>query len=805
MEHKEIQILKRALERERKARKQAESILESKSKELYDTSEHLKRANAKLEGLLEERSDDMDAAFFNIIDPYVVMDLEFNVLRANRSAKEFLALDHSKGNVNLSNFVHPDFAQYTAESMQALLDVGSLKNYRAKIVLSDGAEKYVQINASLIYDRKGSPMAAQGVIRDITQEKEIEELLSKHRKQLDIIVENSPLGIVLKAQGQIVKSNVAIQEMLGYSHEELKKISTEDITLEEELAETKRLMGEMETGRLDHYTINKTYVRKDGSQFMAKAAVTSVRDTNSPIHYEVFIVEDVTKSMKAEAQLKESENRLATLVKNLEMAVLLEDEDRKMALTNKKFCEMFGIQAPPEALIGIDCANAAEDTKTYFKEPEQFVTGIEKILKERKMVLSDELEMVDGRILERDYIPIMIDGTYKGHLWSYRDITLRKTYKRNLQIEKEKYSGIIANMNLGLIEIDNEDRIQLVNESFCQMSGFGRKELIGKNSKNILSMTNKAVIDEDSLKKIKQHGDSLEVEVLTKQGETRYWLVSAAPRFDQAQRKIGLIGINLDITEHKKLQLEKENLMAKLEASNQSLKEYAYVVSHDLKSPLRSIEALASWLKNDYSGTLDRAGKEYLDMIQDKIESMENLISGILAYSTANTSELNNTEVDLHEVVLEIVESIYIPEHVKVITSQKLPIVVADRTKMRQLFQNIISNAVVHIEKPKGKVELRFEEKTDFWEFCIKDNGIGIPKKYHEKIFEIFQSAGGSKKSTGIGLSIVKKIVDRYHGEVWIESEEGIGTEFYFTLEKNTIKKSENEDTTGQKNRKIGI
>lgn len=460
---------------------------------------------------------------------------------------------------------------------------------------------------------------------------------------------------------------------------------------------------------------------------------------------------------------------------------------------------MFGIPAKPEQMIGVDCANAADETKKYFKSPKQFVDRIAELLKRRETALSDELEMVDGRILERDFIPVVNDGIYKGHLWTYRDVTLRKTFKKNLQAEKDKYSGIIANMNLGLIEIDNDDRIQLVNQSFCQMSGFSQKELIGKNSRSILSMTQKSVIDEDSLRKIKNHGDSMEIEVLNKKGETRYWLVSTAPRYDHTQNKIGLIGINLDITDHKKLQLEKEKLLHKLESSNQSLKEYAYVVSHDLKSPLRSIQALTSWLSNDYSEILDGAGKDYLGLIQDKIESMENLISGILAYSTANTSELKNAEIDLQEVVNEIQNSIYIPKKVKVEIPERLPQIIADRTKMHQLFQNIISNAVMHIEKEVGKVEVLCWDRSGHWEFCIRDNGVGIPKKYHKKIFEIFQSASNDKKSTGIGLSIVKKIVDRYNGEVWVESEEGKGTDFYFTLEKLTAITHTHEDIASEK------
>ena len=790
--------MKRALERQKKARAQAERILEEKSKELYDTAEHLKRANEQLEVLLDEKSDEVDAAFLNIIDPYVVMDLDFNVIRSNKSAKEFLKLNVTK-NVNLSNYVHPDFAQYTAESLQSLLETGVLKNYRAKIVLPGGGQKHVQINASLIYDRKHIPIAAQGILRDITQEKEIEGLLKNQRKQLDIIVDNSPLGIVLMEQDQVIKCNKAILEMLGYGVEESMHIKMEDITVKEDVARSRLFMQLMENGKLDNFSLNKRYIKKNGDTIMAKTTVNAVRSQEGGICYQVAIIEDITKALQAELKLKESENRLATLIKNLEMAVLLEDENRKIALTNKKFCEMFGIPAKPEEMIGSDCANAAEETKGYFKNPNQFIARIAEILKNRETVLSDELEMVDGRVLERDYIPVVSDGKYKGHLWSYRDVTLTKNFRRNLQAEKDKYSGIIANMNLGLVEVDNNDLIQMVNQSFCKMSGFSQDELLGKCARDVLSVKDKSIILEKNAQRLDDKSDSYEVEVTNKLGESRHWLISGGPRYDEKGKVIGSIGIHLDITEHKRLQFEKEKLMGKLKQSNESLKEYAYVVSHDLKSPLRSIEALVSWLSNDYSDSLDDAGKEYLGLMQDKIESMENLISGILAYSTANTSELNNIEIDLNDVVGEITDSIYIPDNVEVIVPNRLPNIVADRTKMHQLFQNIISNAVVHIEKANGRVEVLFTEETDYWRFCIKDNGVGIPKKYHKKIFEIFQSASEQKKSTGIGLSIVKKIIDRYNGQVWVESEEGKGTDFYFTLEKQCLKSNCHEDSTSQK------
>lgn len=784
MDNKEVILLKKALDRQKKARQQAERILEQKSKELYDTSQHLKRANGKLENLLNEKSSELDGVFINIIDPYVVMDLEFNVINMNDSAKEFLGYDHTKEQLNLARLVHPEYIDYTTKSFKFLIDVGTLKNYRAKIILKDGVERFVQINSSLIYNKSGKPIAAQGIIRDISQETEIKQLLAEQKRQLDIIVENSPLGIVLTNQGKIIKANPTFTQLLGYTENELKQLSVKNISEDEYPNESGELIDKMNTGKLDNFQIIKKYIKKDGGTLLAKTNVSAVRNSADKVELQVAIVEDITKERQAEEKLKASQNRLAILISNLQTGVLLEDENRRIALTNQKFCDLFQIPVSPEEVKGADCSTSAEQNKTYFKNPEEFVSKIEKILKERKTVLSDELVMSDGRILERDYIPIFNNNEYRGHLWTYQDVTIRKNYKKNLEVQREKYSSIIANMNLGLLEVDNEDSIQMVNQSFCEMSGYAEGELLGQKARELLRVVNKEIFDEKDQNRQKGESDSYEIQVISKTGDLKHWLISRAPRYNDSGKVIGSIGIHLDITDHKLLALQKEKLLRELENSNKGLQEYAHIVSHDLKSPLRSISALATWLNEDYREVLDENGINNLQMMQEKIEGMDKLIDGILRYSSINSDTLEEESVDLNRVVHEIREIIFIPDNVNVVIMNTLPTLTADRTKMHQLLQNLIGNAVMHIKRKEGLVTISSNETNTHWQFSVMDNGIGIPKEYHEKIFKIFQSIGNEERSTGIGLSIVKKIVDLYEGKIWLDSDEGVGTTFHFTLKK---------------------
>lgn len=784
MDSKEVILLKKALDRQKKARQQAERILEQKSKELYDVTRHLKQTNSKLENLLSEKSSGLDTAFINIIDPYVVMDLAFNVINMNHSAREFLGYDHTKEPVNLANLVHPEYAEYTLKSIKFLIEVGTLKNYRAKIIIKNGSDRFVQINSSLIYDESGRPIAAQGIIRDISRETEIKHLLAEQKKQLDIIVENSPLGIVLTDQGKIIKANPTFTHLLEYSENELKQLMVKDISEPAYIDTSEALMNKINSGALDNFQTVKKYVKKGGDTILAKTNVSAVKNTEGKVEFQVAVIEDITKELEAEEKLKASQNRLTQLIANLQTGVLLEDEHGKIALTNQNFCDLFEISSAPEKLKGSDCSAAAEQNKIYFNNADDFVPRIEHILKERKTVLSDELTMKDGRIIERDYIPIFNNNEYKGHLWSYQDVTIRKNYKKNLEAQREKYSSIIANMNLGLLEVDNDDVIQMANQSFCELSGYSEKELLHKKAGDIINVLDKEIFIDKNKKRLHGESDSYEVKVLDKTGSLKHWLISGAPRYDDSGKVIGSIGIHLDITDQKLLVLQKEKLLRELEKSNQGLQEYAHIVSHDLKSPLRSISALATWLNEDYQDVLDENGMNNLHMIQEKIEGMDKLIDGILRYSSINNDTLEEELVDVNAIIHEICEIIFVPEHVNVVISNTLPTLTADRTKIHQLFQNLIGNAVMHIEKKEGVVSIASNETNTHWQFSVTDNGVGIPKEYHEKIFKIFQSIGNEERSTGIGLSIVKKIVDLYEGSIWLKSEEGKGTTFYFKLKK---------------------
>ncbi len=229
---------------------------------------------------------------------------------------------------------------------------------------------------------------------------------------------------------------------------------------------------------------------------------------------------------------------------------------------------------------------------------------------------------------------------------------------------------------------------------------------------------------------------------------------------------------------------KQEKLLNQLEERNQELNDYAHVVSHDLKSPLRNISTLTSWLHEDFGDSISEKANNYMDLMKKSIEKMEDLINGILKYSNVGARNEKSKNIDLDKVLDGIIQYIYLPKNIRIIKENRLPVIKGDSYRLHQLFQNLISNAVKYNDKEEGFVRLGCKELKTHYEFSVQDNGVGIDQKYHEKIFTTFQTLGDSNGSSGIGLSIVKKIVNSYDGEIWLESEVGKGTTFYFKLPK---------------------
>lgn len=393
-----------------------------------------------------------------------------------------------------------------------------------------------------------------------------------------------------------------------------------------------------------------------------------------------------------------------------------------------------------------------------------------------------------------DEIGILSEGV--NHLLSeiQKHQMERDEFERALKLSEQKFYHIIEQSNDALYILYNE-KILFVNPKFEQFFGYSLKEIKSKsfNFLNIIAEEDKEKIKERLRKQ--KNKEEVESKFLFK-GISK----SNVLRFYEANEseivwddRLSILGIVRDITERieneNKLKENEEKLSQyskELERSNKELDQFAYVTSHDLKAPLRAISNLVQWIEEDLKDKLDGEIKKNMELLKSRVKRMENLINGILEYSRIGRIKGAIEKIEFEKMIREVIDLIDPPKTFNFIIQEGLPPFYAEKIRLEQVFSNLISNAVKHHEKGEGKIEILFEDLGDFIKFTVKDDGPGIPEEYHNKIFEIFNTLKPRDQfeSTGIGLTIVKKIVENQGGKIWLNSKEGEGSSFIFTWKK---------------------
>ncbi len=286
-----------------------------------------------------------------------------------------------------------------------------------------------------------------------------------------------------------------------------------------------------------------------------------------------------------------------------------------------------------------------------------------------------------------------------------------------------------------------------------------------------------------------QRVDCFETVHKKKDGELIDVSLSISPIEDSHGKIIGISTISRDITERKQAQIKQDELIKKVDKINRELNDFASIVSHDLKAPLRGIKTLANWILADCADKLGDQANEQINLLLDRVERMYNLIEGALQYSRLGQTKGKQIQVNLNNFVPEIIDMVVPPENITVTIENELPVIECDETQIMQVFQNLLSNAIKYMDKSQGWIKVGCVEQDGFWRFSVADNGPGIEEKYFEKIFKIFQALPTSPmfEGTGVGLTIAKKIVELYNGKIWVESKVGQGSTFFFTLPKQKI------------------
>ena len=577
------------------------------------------------------------------------------------------------------------------------------------------------------------------------------ELLSEHSR--DIIL------FMRREDGRILEANTAAIQAYGYSRDELLDLSIPALRASGTQNLTADQMAQADSGGILFETV---HLRKDGSTFPVE--VSSQGATIGNTRTLVSIIRDITTRKRTEAEIAS----LSKFPTENPDPVLRVQPDGRISYAN---------EASRELLKMWDC-----EIDDFL--PEDWRELINATTK------SGSQKTVDVPCNGMVYSVVVVPVSDGGYVNLYgRDITAlvraeETLRKRNAEI-RSLYESMTELVVLHEVVYDADGkaldyRIIECNPAFERITGISQSKAVGALASEVYGTGEAPFLD--LYARVAESGEPIEFETEFAPLGKHFHISAFSPEKGQ------FATLTSDITDRKNAEGELRRILEDLKTSNAELEQFAYVASHDLQEPLRGIAGLAQILQQRYHGQLDGQADEFIDLIVDGTQRMQTLINDLLAYSRigrrGEAIRSTGAEAALKAVMQNL--SVGIREYGATITNDSLPTVRADATQLIQLFQNLIANAIKFRAEQPPRIHIGVSDAGDCWQFSIRDNGIGIEPQYFERIFQVFQRLHTRReyKGTGIGLAICKKIIDRHGGRIWVESQAGQGSTFYFTLPK---------------------
>ncbi len=616
-----------------------------------------------------------------------------------------------------------------------------------------------------------------------------QEKLRQSQQQLIRTLATAPIGITTcDLNGEFKSVNPALCQMLGYFALDLQKMSLADLVHPSDRSRLKSWIATFPASKLSQSQKEYTLIRQDGSEMIATIRVALVRDAAEKPLELVATIEDITDRLRSQEQLL----LLSKAVESASDAIAITDPDGRSTYHNPAFIELFGYSAPDLAAVGgpsvlyRDASVAASVFDAIFRagswQGEVEMLSTQGVIRQI-FLRTDAIQDATGEII--------------ALLGVYRDITERKQAIDALAESEERFRTLADTAPVLIWLADPHGNYTFFNQTWLEFTGRTMEQEQGQGWMSQIHPDDFQHCLREYLNAVERSESfRLLYRLRRKDGEYRWLLNTGVPSKTPAGNLAGYIGSCIDISDRKKLEEELAERAKQLEQSNAELEQFAYVASHDLQEPLRTIASYTQLLAKRYQGQLDEKADKYIHYIVDGAQRMQALIDDLLKYSRVSTSRQEFQPVDCQEILEQAIG------HLKVAIRQagaevsldptcpRLPVVLGDATQLLQLFQNLISNAIKYRQpevKPVVKIAAKpsqFKNSGGCWLFAVKDNGIGIDPQHRDRIFLIFQRLHTRNEypGTGIGLAVCHKIVERHQGQIWVESQIGQGATFYFTL-----------------------
>ncbi|MDY9927715.1 PAS domain S-box protein [Methanosarcina sp.] len=682
------------------------------------------------------------------------------------------------------SYIHPDDRECVDNAVKEALN-GKTYSVDHRIILADGEERIVHEQAEVIFDEDNIPIQMKGTVQDITERKKTEKALEVVSKYNRTLIEASvdPL-VTIGSDGKITDVNHSTEIATGHSRDELIGTDFSDYFTNPEKAREgyKRVF---EKGLVRDYPLEIRH--KDGHITPVLYNASVYRDEAGEVIGVFAAARDITELKRAEEKIQ----ILANAVESSDDAIITMSLDGIIISWNNGAEQVYGYSV--EEMLGRNISIL--ELNNHKGEIKQLIERIkqgEGIRHYETLRLKKDSTIINVSIT----LSPVFDSSGKLAALSAiaRDITESRKSEEALRLSNIYNRSLIEASLDPLVTIGPDGKITDVNEATELVTGYLRDELIGTDFTDYFIDPEKA---REGYKHVFQEGlvRDYALEIQCRDGHITPVLYNASVYRDESGEIIGIFAAARDITELKKAERMLELKLEELARSNADLEQFAYVSSHDLQEPLRMIASYLQLLQRKYQGELDDKADKYIYFAVDGASRMQNLINDLLEFSRVTTKarefELTDCEFVLNQVLSDLEAPI--KESRVAISYDPLPEIMADYIQVTQVFQNLISNAIKFCSKEAPKIHVSAVKESSQWLFSVQDNGIGIDPKYSERIFEVFKRLNKREEypGTGIGLSICKKIVERHGGYIWVESELGKGSTFYFTLPIN-FKESHN-------------
>jgi PAS domain S-box-containing protein len=680
--------------------------------------------------------------------------------------------------------IHLDDRRIIGEKIENVLKNGAEEVVEGRVLLRGGPNFQWLLMTGTRVMIKDSPVLV-GIGIDITKRKRAEEALRESEARLRAIFDATPFPIALVdfEDDEIdfwSHSAVTLFGHIASTTAEWYEIAYPDPDYRREVIE--RWKPALEKARLTAKEVNTGEYRvacRDGSVRICELYAAFLGRKL------IVTFNDITKRKQAEDELRVALIKYKTLFDCFPQGITVSDEAGKILETNSAAVRLLGVPHEEHTRRGIDDAEWKIVRSDGTPMPaEEFPSVMAN--KEKRVIENVEVGIVkaDNSItwISVNAAPLPVEGY--GVVVTYGDITERKLAEESLRESEARFRQMFENHDAVMLLIEPHSSLILdANRSASKFYGYEYSKLCGMNINEINLLSPEQVADE-RLSALSEERNYLVFPHRLFNGEERIVEVHSSPiTFKEKQVLFSIIH---DITERRQAQEQLIKTLEELKRSNAELEQFAYVASHDLQEPLRAVAGMVQLLQKRYQGQLDERADEYIRLAVDGASRMQTLIKDLLAYSRIERHGNPIKAADVNKTLKSALRNLEsaIAEQGAVVTSENLPTLNADAPQLTQLFQNLIGNAIKFHGTQPPQVHVGVEKLADAWRFSVRDNGIGIEPQYFERVFLVFQRlhTHNAYSGTGIGLSICKKIVERHGGRIWIDSQFGQGSTFYFTI-----------------------